>query len=131
MHSLIGYIVVIITAYAIWQAFENRRRTIVIIYHSIFGLLTYIFELIVVAIGMTAMVKRKFISRDWETAKLIWWAKVHSYLAYFLIFFSQITVTLGLLIFYKQVMKTSTGILLASLNFFGFWGILIAAEIYH
>lgn len=80
---------------------------------------------------MIAIVRRKFISKDWETSKGIWWAYVHSYVAYFLIFLSQVTVTLGIVIYWKGTLQTAFGILLAAVNFFGFWGVLAFSELRH
>ena len=80
---------------------------------------------------MFAMVRRKFVTKDWQTSNGVWWAKLHSYVAYFLIFLSQVTVTLGIVIYWKGTLQTALGIGLAVLNFIGFWGILAFSEIMH
>jgi hypothetical protein len=80
---------------------------------------------------MISMFKRKFIRKDWETSKLIWWASVHRIVAYLLIFVSQVTIIAGFYIFYKQLMETTRGCVLAALNFIVFWGSLAGGEIWH
>ena len=131
IHSIVGYISLILTTYAIWIAFVQKRYTIIWGWHPIAGFITYIIFGLVILLGMISMLKRKFIRKDWETSKLIWWATVHSIVAYLLIFISQVTLTMGIYVFYKQLMETNTGIVLSIVNFISFWGTLAGGEIWH
>ena len=131
IHSIVGYVTFILTTYAIWIAYKQRNRTIIWGYHPIAGFITYIIGGLVILLGMISMFKRKFIRKDWETSKLIWWASVHRIVAYLLIFVSQVTLIAGFYIFYKQLMETTRGYALAALNFVVFWGSLAGGEIWH
>lgn len=83
-----GYATTLAISYGAWIAFVQSGYRFYVRTHPVLGLLAFILLLIVVLLGVIAILKRKFESSDWQTARLIWWSHVHSSLAYFLIFFS-------------------------------------------
>lgn len=131
-HSITGYIMGLATLYGVWQAFNNRRHRVVFQYHPMAGFATFFMCDALIIMGMIAMIRRKFITpKDWESQKARWWSNVHSYAAYFIIFFSQVTVSLGMAIYWKGTMQTALGVTYMLINFIGFWGILAVAECIH
>jgi hypothetical protein len=83
-----------------WVAYLMRRRTIIVGYHPIGGLVTYVLMVVVILLGMISMFKRKFLRDEWNSTGHLFWVKVHKYLAFFLIFLSQATLTAGIYVYY-------------------------------
>jgi hypothetical protein len=115
----------------VYEAWQQRKHRLMVQYHPCTGFATFFIAIVVIIMGMVTMLKRKFIAKDWQTKNVVWWAYLHSYVAYFLIFLSQVAVTLGIAIYWKGTLQLPYGILLCCLNFFGFWGFLIFAELRH
>lgn len=88
IHSIVGYLSVIASSIGVYEAWKFTGHKIVKQLHPLCGVITYILFLLVVALGMIAMLMRKFVRKDWETDKLIVWARIHKTVAWVLIFLS-------------------------------------------
>ena len=104
IHSLVGYTTAILTAYSMYIAFLARSKSLMLTYHPIGGYLTFLFMLPVMLLGMITMFKRKFLRYDWNSKSVLFWARIHAYLAYFLIFLSQATISAGIYVYYFQLL---------------------------
>lgn len=132
MHTFLGIATAGITTLEVYEAWVLRRFTIVKTYHPIAGLLTFFLMAPIVIIGLLGLLKLKYNrGKDWEVTSGNWMVSLHRALAYILIFMSQLTVTLGLCIYYKQLLALNTGVTYSFVNFVAFWVILIFAEMCH
>lgn len=98
--------------------------------HATFGVITMILVIILGLLGfITLILQSNCINMDWKTPQMILVKNLHKYLGYFLIVGSQVTVSLGMWTYYKDVLKNEEGKVLigaANLLFFSF---LIASEV--
>lgn len=98
--------------------------------HAMFGVITMILVIILGLLGaITLILQSNCINMDWKTAQIILVKNLHKYLGYFLIVGSQVTVSLGMWTYYKDVLKNEEGKVLigaANLLFFSFF---IACEV--
>ena len=98
--------------------------------HSTFGIITMILVIILGILGLiTLILQSNCINMNWRTPHMILFKNLHKYLGYFLIVGSQVTLSLGLWTYYKDVVKEEDGKILigaANLLFFSF---LITSEV--
>lgn len=126
MHSLLGLLSLAVTlagAFVILQASSWKMSWKS--WHPAFGFVTLVLAVLLSLGGMNASLQR-MIQKDWTTAVMLRYAKMHGIFGYFLIFFSQITVALGIFAIMNGSNNTTKtyGLFIGNVLFF-FGGVMI------
>lgn len=70
-------------------------------YHPIAGFFTFILAIFLVIGGMIGLFKRKHLDHDWESKSMLRYGKCHAIFGYFVILISQVTITIGIYIYWN------------------------------
>ena len=131
MHTVLGLASLGLTSYGFWIAFVQRRKRIVWTYHPICGLILIVMAILLTLGGMCANLKRKCVNHDWNSKGYASSGKVHGVCAYFVIFFSQVTISMGICVYWSQVKQINRGVTLTIINIGAFCIPLLLGEIIH
>lgn len=100
-------------------------------YHPISGEITFLLAILLTVTGLMALVALKCGNRDWTANRRKAAKGCHSVFAYFVIFVSQIAVSLGIYIYFDLLQQDAKGVSLILLNFGAFVVPLICLECLH
>ena len=129
LHSIAGTISVLLVSASALFALKKNDWTIQKTPHTIGGVITFAFTLLIGIGGISLAIVLKFSTNDWDSMKFIKGKVFHKVLGLVLTVGSQATVAFGLKAFYKIDGDKEKGNLLMWLNVGFFFTMLLVGEL--